>query len=155
MYPVRLWKAAWPRRLVRKDNLKLSDRQFCCTYNDQPKSCSCPISRFPMSQGEQYRHNGQDERTDHARFGTHRSSRQPLWPVQSHIEEVVRRGKSAVGHPIKECLAPVIAEVKAYRTPQSSGSPQKQTQQQSKRHDRQRTEDGFSLIAQVTQPEES
>ena len=38
----------------------------------------CLISRFPMSQAEQYRHNGQDERTDHARFGTHRSSRQPL-----------------------------------------------------------------------------
>ena len=34
--------------------------------------------RFLMSQAEQYRHNGQDERTDHARFGTHRSSRQPL-----------------------------------------------------------------------------
>jgi len=49
----------------------------CCTYKDQPKS-SCLISRFPMSQTEQYRHNGQDERTDHARFGTHRSSRQPL-----------------------------------------------------------------------------
>jgi hypothetical protein len=72
---------------------------------------SCLVSRFPMSQAEQYCYNGQDERTDHARFGTHHSSRQPLWPAQSHIEEVVRRGKSAVGHAIKECLAPVIAEV--------------------------------------------
>src|ERR1700678_18443 len=83
---------------------------------DQPKN-SRLISRFPMSQAEQYRHNGQDERTDHARFGTHRSSRQPPWPVQSHTEEVVRWGKSAVGHPIKECLAPIIAEVKAHRAP--------------------------------------
>jgi hypothetical protein len=78
---------------------------------------SCLIPRFPMSQAEQYRHNGQDERTDHARFGTHCPSRQPPRSVQSYVEEVVRRGESAVGHPIEECLAPVIAEVKAHRAP--------------------------------------
>lgn len=50
-------------------------------------SGSSLISRFAIFQAEQYRHHRLDERTDHARFGTHRSSRQPLWPVQSHMEE--------------------------------------------------------------------
>ena len=90
---------------------------FADLFRFAPKSVSCLVSRFPMSQAEQYRHNSQDERTDHAGFGTHHSSRQPPWPIQSHIEEVVQRGKPAVGHTIKECLAPVIAEVKADRAP--------------------------------------
>ena len=36
-----------------------------------------PDIGLPISQAEQNRHNGQDERTDHTCFGTDRSSRQP------------------------------------------------------------------------------
>src|ERR1700733_12271993 len=94
-----------------------------------------------------------NQHSEDAALRSRRASREPIWPLHGAVQKPADAKQAAVGRTIEKRLRPIPCRVKSDGKPEAIGAPNHEAKKQPCRDHLQNAQCGFSMIAEVSSPE--